>query len=242
MEAALREAVQTGAGSPRPFTIPTWLLSEMASEAKGSNYGMRMAEDLAVLGLGELAGRHMATWDSYMPTVDRILTDRSAAFSDRVRRRVEELPNANQDMTDLKVDAVTARLLETHGNSIAGLVMMTRLSVDVVLQHGTEDDGSGMAVDVVSDDRLGGANILLVSIPLGGDLTWEIGRILGANGIPESARQCARGAPLTRYVGHPLLDGLPLLVEDIDDDVITLMNRDLLRDAWECADDRPPAR
>lgn len=204
-----------------PLTVPSWILAELSSAADGTVQGRRTRADMGVMGLGHLIGIQATLWSRHVHIIDRMLADHSREFLWKVRRHLSEHPSPEHDYAHLRIDPVTSAALEGMSTSIAGVTMLTRCPEDRLLMPAGADEAHTMAIDIVEIVHEGEQEpFLLVTLPLGGGLTWEVDRIHGITSMPDTIAAGIAGAPLRDVVSHPLLDAMPLRVREWDGETL----------------------
>lgn len=213
-----------------PLRVQPWMLREIASAAGGDSPNARMTHsDLAFIGAPEVADMAMTAeddpaWDAPMAAFARMLTDRSPEATARILAHVTSVAGMQGEVYDtIMVDPVIGSLATTLGNSVAGLIMMTRIHEDQALNWADapegEDDAADATVAVNLEDVLYEGEVLpflSLGFEIADGIQLEAGRLEVLTPVPETIAASLPGRRLADFISHPLLDPLEVRIRSFD--------------------------
>lgn len=200
----------------RPLSIAPWMLREIASSCGGASPHARMVRsDLAFLGIPEMVNMSGVddddpAWDPIIAAYRTLLTDASPRAATRILAHIQRSPSMDDTLYgSILVDPITRGVVEAMGNSLAGLVMMTRSHEDMALQVGDDLSGGTQSVAIDIDDVKHEGEVLpflTMAMELGDGVHLEAGRLEITLDIPETMLTILPGMRLADFISHPLLD------------------------------------
>lgn len=211
---------------PGPLEMRPWMLREVATSARGASPLARMIRaDLAFIGAPEVADMGSVDdadprWDAPLAAYRRILTDRSPEATTRIRRHLMTHEGMEGHLYDtVMVDPVVANVAGRLGNSVAGLVMVTRSHEDMALHwaDGPDEADDTVAIDIVDVEwRDEVRPFLTIAFEISDGVQLEAGRLEILSQVPETVGAALPGMPLSRFISHPLLDPFEVRIRSFD--------------------------
>ena len=201
-------ALRTG-----PLGIRPWMLREIATSAGGASPLARMVRaDLSFIGAPEVADMGSVPdddprWDAPLAAYARLLTDRSPEATAHIRRHLLTHEGMEGHLYDtVMVDPVVAHVAERLGNSVPGMVMLTRSHEDMALHwaDGPSEDDATVAIDLVDvgwRDEV--RPFLTIAFEIADGIQLEAGRLEILSEVPETVGTALPGMLLSDFISHP---------------------------------------
>lgn len=211
---------------PGPLGVHPWILREIASAAGSDSPNARMTRsDLAFIGAPQVADMAMTAdddpaWDAPMAAFARLLTDRSPEATARILAHVTSVAGMDGELYDtIMVDPIIDHVATMLGNSVAGLVMMTRIHEDQALNWADAGDGDERTVAIDLEDVGYGDEVLpflTIGFEIAEGIHLEAGRLEVLQRLPESIGAALPGMRLRDLISHPLLDPFDVRIRSFD--------------------------
>jgi hypothetical protein len=206
-----------------PLRVDPWMLREIAMATGGNSPHARMVrEDLAFIGAAGIADMASVkdddpAWNEPMDAFVRLLTDRSPAATARIGRHVLRVADMDgSSYGDIMVDPVIAHVAATLGNSVAGLVMMTRIHEDQALNWRDGGDDT-VAINLEDVEHEGGIlPFLTIGFEIAPGIQLEAGRFEVLSHVPDTIASALPVMRLAEFISHPLLDPFEVRIRSFD--------------------------
>lgn len=109
-----------------------------------------------------------------------------------------------------RIDRIGARLLEHAGIDPLVLVWLSTVTRNYCPLSSKDENIIEMGTKAIGENSE-------TSVALGMDAIWDCSGAVAVRTLPDTIAATARGRPLSEMISHPVLDGMPLVVTDVED-------------------------